>query len=229
MNVSHKHKIIWFAPEKTATKELSKFLKNFDFEFKKDLKIPCSFYNDQPFYCSNEIKFDKNLKNYKILLSTRNPYDRIVSLFINYAFSGKIAITKQNKNSFKKYVWRFLHTYCKLDNKNIDVIEGFIKKWDLSTFKPDYFVRTESIIEDLSNIDFIKEDDLWKKGIYEEYFKKNTVKNYHFSDFYDIYSAKMVFDFYKNHFLYFEYDPFSFTNEKLSREQKISFIHDNFY
>ena len=38
MNVSHKHKVIWLAPEKTATKIISQILSDYDFIFEPDNK-----------------------------------------------------------------------------------------------------------------------------------------------------------------------------------------------
>jgi hypothetical protein len=39
-------------------------------------------------------------------------------------------------------------------------------------------------------------------------------------------SAKKIYHFYKKHFYLCGYDPFSFTKEKLTDEEKIGFIHD---
>ena len=47
-----------------------------------------------------------------------------------------------------------------------------------------------------------------------------------FDEMYDFDVAKRVYVFYKKHFYMCGYDPFSFTKEILTDDEKISFLHD---
>jgi len=47
-----------------------------------------------------------------------------------------------------------------------------------------------------------------------------------FNEMYDFDVAKRVYVFYKKHFYMCGYDPFSFTTEILTDDEKISFLHD---
>ena len=92
MNVSHKHKTIWLAPEKCATKIVKQLLLGYEFsEQKKD----DSFYR----------------LGYKLISSIRNPYDRIFSIFINFELSP-VFLNKTLKNEIKQHFneW-ILHNY----------------------------------------------------------------------------------------------------------------------
>ena len=98
-------------------------------------------------------------KNYKILMSVRNPYDRIVSIFLNYGVTGKLGITKYNKNKLKTYVRDFFYNLTNFDYGKNDYVSSFIKKWNLHNFKPDYFIRTENLYENFNKLDFIKNSE----------------------------------------------------------------------
>jgi hypothetical protein len=43
---------------------------------------------------------------------------------------------------------------------------------------------------------------------------------------YDLKSAKKVYHLYKKHFYLCDYNPFSFTHNELTKDEKISFLHD---
>mgnify|MGYP003340079440 CR=1 FL=1 len=228
MNVSHKHKVIWLAPEKTATKIISQILSDYDFIFEPDNKDFKNVYNDSQFYCSNESIIKKKYKNYKIILSIRNPYDRIVSLFLTHGISNKIAITKDNKIHLKPYLWDFFYNSTAFESNKKIFLETLIKKWKFLPTQPTFLIKTEELFDGLSKIDFITESENWKNGKYSKIIENKPLKSYEFSDLYDIQTAKLVYEYFKSHFYDLEYDPFSFTKEKLTKSQKLSFIHDVF-
>ena len=94
----------------------------------------------------------------------------------------------------------------------------YLEKWVFDDRIPDYFVRIEHFYEDLSKIEFIGDVEPKKGLLYEDLYDYRTM--------YDYNNAKKVYHLYKKHFYLCDYDPFSFTNENLTKEDKISFLHD---
>lgn len=87
----------------------------------------------------------------------------------------------------------------------------------------------ENIKEDLENLDFIKIDVDWNSAEVEKILENNvhkTNRTVKFDQMYDLYSAKLVYLYYKHVFNLVPYNPFSFTTETLSESEKISFFHD---
>ena len=83
--------------------------------------------------------------------------------------------------------------------------------------------------EDLGKLDFVRESEIWKSGYIHDYLIKNNhinIKPYKFNEIYTFESAKRVYEYHKKQFIICEYDPFSFTKEELSNEEKMRFIHD---
>ena len=87
----------------------------------------------------------------------------------------------------------------------------------------------ENLYEDLINLDFVRESSVWNTESIKELIENNkfkTNRNFKFDEMYDIDSAKRVYLFYKSHFHLIGYNPFSFTTEELTKEQKVKFLHD---
>lgn len=229
MNVNHEHKVIWWAPERCGTKALAHIFSKLGFEF----YINVSDYteNKKNHYQSHEIEIPEELSEYKIIFSTRNPYDRVLSLFTNFTNVGKHSIyMKGNENEFIKKYEIFLSELFNVSGKEEKpVLNNYILKYSLSGRTPDLIVRMESMIEDLSKIDFIKNSDLWKSGYIHDYLLDNPNiirRSYKFNKVYTLAGAKIVYEHHIKHFILGGYDPFSFTTETLSNEDKMKFIHD---
>lgn len=243
MNISHKHKVIWWMPERAGTKMTSQILKRYDFY------SHLGYYNvDQesenspptvigvPYHSHSSILPSK-YSDYKLICSIRNPYDRIFSIFVNFSINA--IILKKNKRElireiFNKWIdTKFYSNKLVVDtpffNATQKPIHPEIFNWKFSSRIPDHVVRIEHFMEDMSKIDFIVNGNPWKNGEVYNYFQNNnfiTKRNFSFSEMYDIESAKKVFFYYKNHFYMYDYDPFSFTLENISDEEKIKFIHN---
>lgn len=237
MNVSHKHKIIWWAPERSATKITAQILKNFEFEYFEHNKITKKLC--EPYY-SHTMKIPKGCEDYKIICNMRNPYDRLLSLFINFTSVGKNSVlTRDNKGKFIKrfdYFTKELFYYAIQTNKIINLekdkpIKDYLVEINFTDKLPDYFIRTENILEDLNKIDFVSQSNFWKSGEIEELVYNNNFKinrPYHFNEVFSLESANKIYQFQKRLFFLCEYDPFSFTTEILSDETKKKFLHETF-
>jgi hypothetical protein len=78
-------------------------------------------------------------------------------------------------------------------------------------------VKYENIIGDTESLGFI----LDRESFINEF-------KYDYKEFYDLETAKLVYEYFFDHFHLIGYDPFSFTEENLIDEVKIKFIHDTF-
>jgi hypothetical protein len=222
MNISFEHKIIWWTPERCATKATSHILYQLGFE---------------PYYGSPE-----EYSDYKIICSIRNPYDRVLSLFKTMDNVGKsIVYTKDTHQNFIESYETFLtevFLYTKIkkrkDFKKVvqkEFLKDYITKYSFNERIPDQFIRMENLVEDISKLDFVVESGLWKSGYVEEYLNENkyiNIRPYKFNTVYTEKFAKLIYEYHKKHFFLCGYDPFSFTKNELSNEEKMRFFHDIF-
>jgi hypothetical protein len=237
MNISHKHKTIWWAPERCGTKATAHILRHFHFEYITkyyDSKTPNS-------YQSHEISLpNEEYSDYQVICSIRNPYDRMLGLFLNFASLGASSVYdkynhQQAMYNFSKFIdelFKVKEIISKLEkpvsNKEF-VINNYISKYNFDITIPKHYIRMENIVEDMGKIDFINESQLWSSDYIQNYLIKNehiTTHPYKFNSIYTFETAKKVYDYYKQFFLVLGYDPFSFTTEELSNEEKIRFLHE---
>lgn len=238
MNISHKHKTIWWAPERCGTKATAHIFNHFDFEYQgvcenkklpkgqqyqsHDLSLPPSQYND-----------------YDVICSIRNPYDRILGVFLNFVSMGKSSIYFKNNHSetvknFSIFINElFSHKEIKTkfgikSKKEKTILNTYVSKYNIDVTVPTNFIRMEHIVEDISKIDFINQSPLWSSGYIKNYLSQNehiNVRPYRFDSVYTIETAKKVYEYHKHLFLSLGYDPFSFTTNELTNEEKMNFLH----
>ena len=210
MDISHERKLIWLSPELSGTDNVSKILRKFGFE---------------------ELKGDNNLdstlqySDYKTICGMRNPYDRFFYLFYKIDFASVLV----KKDQFDVFKLKFNEWGRKIiipQKLKVTIDETFIdtsstpkylKNWVFDIKTPDFFIRAENFEDDLMSLGFY-DSEISNKGYNTSYFT--------FDKMYEFDVAKMVYHLYKKHFYLCDYDPFSFTTEELTYEQKIKFIHD---
>jgi len=230
MNVNHEHKIIWWAPERCGTKALAHVFSKLGFEFYTNISMYEKKLKSD--YQSHEIQIPESLSDYQIIFSTRNPYDRVLSLFTNFTNVGKNSLyMKGNENVFIQKYEVFLNELFSYSNNKIEkpILKNYIQKYSMDGKGPDFIVRLESMVEDLSKFDFVKNSELWKSGYITDYLNHNEYivkRSYKFNKVYTMSGAKLVYENHIKHFILGGYDPFSFTLETLSNEDKMRFIHD---
>ena len=235
MNISHKHKTIWWAPERTGTKITREILSKYDF-FVFDPKTEDEV-SIQKRNTSHLNEIPEKYSDYKLVSNVRNPYDRVFSIFLNTTYEN-IALEKSKhpivRKSFNKWIMNAFvgeKMVVTLDKnysaKNIN--NNYFSKWTYNGKNPDFFIRMENIKEDLENLDFIKNDVNWNSIEVGEILENNIYKTNRvikFDQMYDFHSAKLVYLYFKFVFNLVPYNPFSFTTEILSESEKISFFHD---
>jgi hypothetical protein len=218
MNISHENKVIWWALEESGENEMSKILGNYGFHVENNENHTLNY--------DNRITKSGDFDDYKVICTIKNPYHRVFSLFLNRVLNNR-AIKKQFlpilREKFNYFVDKSLISN-KLLVKPIMIFDNptpelmYFEKWTFDDKIPDYFVRIEHFYDDLSKIDFISDVEPKNGPLCEDF--------YDYSTMYDYETAKKVYHFYKKHFYLCEYNPFSFTNEDLTKDDKISFLHD---
>jgi hypothetical protein len=235
MNVSHRHKTIWWAPERTGTKITREILQNYNFlifDSKTDKEVPMEERS-----VSHLNRISEEYSDYTLISNIRNPYDRVFSIFLT-TFYENIALEKKLHDEIRKTfncwvsnAFTAQKMSVKLDTnysaKNIDL--NYFSKWVFNEKKPDFLIRMENLVEDLEKLDFVKSDSNWDSLKIQQIVGNNVFKNNRpvkFNKMYDFDSAKLIYIYFKSVFNLVPYDPFSFTTENLSESEKISFLHD---
>jgi hypothetical protein len=161
---------------------------------------------------------------YKVICGMKNPYERVFLLH----FEGDLRSIQLKKHHFDdlKVEFNDWGRRILIANKlRIKVDETFIntnsttkhlKKWVFDHKIPDFFVKSEDLINDLNKLGFHDDDIIID----------NDIKQFNFNRMYDFDFAKRVYHLYKKHFYLCNYDPFSFTEKELTDEEKISFLHN---
>jgi hypothetical protein len=232
MNISHKHKTIWWAPERCGTKATAHIFRHFDFEY--IVNYPKTTVGNS--YQSHQIILPpEKYGDYKVVASIRNPYDRMLGLYLKFASIGASSVYDKNNHNQTVFTFsKFIDELFKVkgDGLNLDfnktILNTFVSKYNFDVTIPTNYIRLENLIEDIGKIDFINNSPLWSSGYIRNYLTKNehiTTHPYKFNSIYTFESAKKVYEYHKHFFLVLGYDPFSFTTEELTNEQKIDFLH----
>ena len=209
MNISHERKLIWLSPEMSGTENVSKTLEKYGFLSVKD---------------KTEEQLLLEYPDYKVICGIKNPYERVFLLHLK----GDLRSIQLKKHHFDALNTEFNDWGRKIlipKKLKIKVDETFIntnnttkylKKWGFDHKIPDFFVKSEDLINDLNKLGFHDDDIIID----------NEVKQFNFNQMYDFDFAKRVYHLYKKHFYLCNYNPFSFTEKELTDEEKISFLHD---
>jgi hypothetical protein len=239
MNISHKHKTIWWAPERCGTKATAHIFNHFDFEYNGVCGNNNLSKSEQ--YQSHDLSLPPNqYSDYKVICSIRNPYDRVLGIFLNFVSSGKSSVYFKDKHNLmvdnftifinELFSYKQIKPKFGINSKRDKVIlDTYISKYNFDVTIPSNFIRMENIREDISKIDFIKNSPLLSSGYIDNYLTKNihiNVRPYKFNSVYTMESAKKVYEYHKQFFLTLGYDPFSFTTEELTNEEKMRFLHE---
>jgi hypothetical protein len=162
--------------------------------------------------------------NYKVICGMINPYERVFLLHLK----GDLRLIQLKKHHFDDLKTEFNDWGRRMliPNKLTIVVNDtfiktnnttkYLKKWVFDHKIPDFFVKSEDLINDLNRLGFIDEDIIIN----------NDVRQFNFNQMYDFDLAKRVYHLYKKHFYLCDYSPFSFTDKELTDEEKISFLHD---
>ena len=223
MNISHKHKVIWWAPEESGEKKMSEILKNYDFLVinDKNYNVILSGLNYDHFVTKSG-----QLPDYKVICTIKNPYRRVFSLFLRFILDNS-KVKKIDLPILKEQFNEFIDKIIISDKLRVKVMllldkeypeMMYLKKWVFDDKMPDYFIREEFFDEDIKKLDFITN--------FEVITHKLNDDSYDYKTMYDFMGAKKVYHLYKKHFFLCDYNPISFTYNELTKDEKISFLHN---
>lgn len=226
MNISLNHNVIWVAPEETGERVFAEIFEDYDF-------YQCLVGNNSELKefgitsYSNSNKIPEKYQDFDIFCSIRNPYDRIWACYVNLyttKFNPKTLETiKKNFNQFLDDVFWVTTDGIKIDPFFSE--NSYFSKWTFEDIIPNTFIKYENLYEDLKKLKFLNFDHL---KLSETEMKQKISKidsSFDFRDLYDVKNANKIFHFYKKTFYMLDYDPFSFTKEVFSDEDRINFIH----
>lgn len=132
-NYSKKFNTIWIAPPRTGTRGLCKILCYLHFEYQKNIIFDGSLMR-----YTHDIPPSEILKGKDVIVSVRNPYGRLYSMFKNY-------FQHDSNLTFQRYV----------ENLGEKILNH--TAFNICEFSPNYVVRLENQFEDLCTIPFIVE------------------------------------------------------------------------
>lgn len=233
MNVSEKSQVIWLAPERCATKITKKIFERYDFYnvSEKNNFTPTSFSIDKH---SHSNKIVGGYENFKTILSIRNPYDFVFSIFVNKYYSKPITKETEGMDQiFSDWIrktflnhWNYVFL-CPFYNNE----QSFFIKWKFDeSFSPDFVIHTENLYYDLIKLPFIETESEEYKTELKELVENNGFINKRYVQFQDLYNskdAKLIYTYFKTSFDKFGYSPFSFTKTELTEEEKLQFIESD--
>jgi hypothetical protein len=241
MNISHKHKTIWWAPERCGTKGTAHIFNHFDFDYIPKGTEKHKNLNKQTQYQSHEIiPPPSKYENYNVICSIRNPYDRMLGVFVNFVGVGMTSTYLKSQhntmvNTFSSFIDAlFKHKEIKpkfgIEQRTYTkILDSYVSKYNFDVTIPNNYIRMEHIVEDMGKINFINQSTLWSSGYIENYLTTNqhiNTRPYQFNSIYTLSTAKKVYEYHKQFFLVLGYDPFSFTTNELTDEEKMNFLHE---
>ena len=189
MNYSDIHKVIWATPIRTATRSCTPIQKYFGFEIngQHDLEIP------------------KGKEDYFFVLNTRNPYNRMISIYHLYCTQFQLV-----PNNFKIWITKKLDEEVNLPNQTLNY-QIFLKKKITKT--PNLIIRLENLYSDVLELPFFdnNSDELF------DIFNDNIIKNvyssgYDYKEYYNQDLADYVYSYLEEDFVYFNYNKDSWKN-----------------
>lgn len=236
MNINRELKIIWWAPERCATKITAEIFRKFNFEVYDQNRETYSPLTEK--YHSHEIGLPEKFKDYRIICNVRNPYDKVLSFYLNFTSVGKhFVYFKNKKEELKKKIDVFclelfeyaINQKILVNKENRVPVRDYVSKLNFDYIIPHQFIKMENLTDDLSKIDFIVNSSYWTSGEIQEMVYNNKFINkrpFEFTSLYNFDAASRVFNYYRKHFYICDYNPFSFTTDTLTNEEKFNFIHN---
>jgi hypothetical protein len=189
LNISEKNNCFLWLPVKTASTHAAHVLTNFEFSHMR-----CDYYRRIIQSKTNNLHHHHGLylfdghEKYKLIVTVRNPYSRIVSMY------EWINTNKEIIQPFEVFLSDF---------KKNPVQPIFEKRI------PDYPLRQENLYGDYLKIPFVRDSELNESGGLKELCEKKLNKGVDrksVKDYYDQETANIVYVNYKEYFDLFGYD-----------------------
>ena len=144
---------------------------------------------------------------------------RIYSYFQGKLEKKNFSIDQKRKEFSKWFDSVFYNDFDYVKNHNFPVSLSFLKINDLVDINFDFVVKKDTYYDDLKRLPFFDEAKLSLK--LEFLIKSDTSYQLVLNEA----QAKRIFTYFRPFFDKFGYDPFSFTNVELTKQEKVNFIH----
>lgn len=233
MNINKTKKILWLAPELTRADLIYSLFYQSGFE-----KIDNPLFPNRTVPYSQDDYVDSEFDDFEIISSIRNPYDRVVQIYLEYEIKPAIPITKDLEPKLITFFQNWVETIFEkkkmivsLNDWGKDVtITKVLKKFLFRNRLPDKLIRCENIVNDLDEIKTIIPiyDLQRKRELEEKIYKVSNGLQFNYKNFYNFEIAKVIYNYYFNQFHLAKYDPFSFTDSTLTLNEKNKFLYDTF-
>ena len=230
-NISEKHKSFTITPQSTGSRTFCHILDNFDFHTYELCNNTLQHKSNNVIH-NHTFRLFPNHEDYKLIMTGRNPYNRVVSDFRKSLQSEKHINKNFNfKIDFLEFVYDQFYSYTSksLKNPNKDINSYSFKRffigfYDISSTpdgfferKIDHKIRIDSMEDDYKSIDFIKNSDYNKNGLLDLALskkigltKKEVLDAYNiplnWQDYYTQETADIVYKFCSEYFNTFEFE-----------------------
>jgi hypothetical protein len=215
MNVSQKHLMVLLLAKNSGERFFADYFGKFDFFFRDEpLK--------QEYYCRVHDDL-KSYENYQKIICIDHPYRIVYKEFLkNSDINWKI-----KTNSLEKQREDFTFWFDRIFYNDIDYLNdncalhqlSFLLSRDFANINPDYVIKKDTYFEDLQKLPFY---DATKTNQKLDFLLQPSM------DYQKVISesqAKKIFHFFQDYFNKFGFDPFTFTTEELTKQEKVNFIH----
>lgn len=189
INYSDKHRVLWATPRRTATRSCIPIQKYFGFEIngQHDLEIP------------------KGKEDYFFVLNTRNPYNRMISIYYLFCDNFKLI-----PNNFNDWIMEKLYEEIKFPNQTLDY-QIFLKK-KISKI-PDLIIKFENLYSDILKIPIFADNSDELFDIVNDNIIKNVYSSgYDYKEYYNQDLADYVYSYLEEDFVYFNYNKNSWKD-----------------
>lgn len=177
---------------------------------------------DQKNYCR---VFDglKDYEDYQKIICIDHPYRIVYEEFLkNSEINWKIKSysLKEQKEEFTFWFDRIFYNEIDYLNNNCALHQiNFLLCRDFANLNAEFVIKKETYLQDLQNLPFFDETKINPKLDFllrpsMDYQKVITRDQ-----------AKKIFDFFQDYFNKFGFDPFTFSDQELTKQEKVNFIH----
>lgn len=207
--------MLWLFAKHSGERFFADYFGNFDFFYKDNVL-------DQKNYCKTNNGLE-NYVNYTKIITIDHPYRIVYEEFLKISESN----WKKKGASLERQKEEFTFWFDKIFYNNFDYLEencalhqiSFLTSRDYANLHVEYVIKKDTYFEDLQKLPFFDES----KINYNLTFLLEPSMDYQKVISRD--QAKKIFDFFKDYFNKFGFDPFTFTTEELTRQEKVNFIH----
>lgn len=181
-------KLLLWLPHKTGTRTVQFIFNHFDFKTVIENTQDKTKLTHNYITGINTTDLPDNHLDYQLISTMRNPYSRFISY---HFFSNKLNPKKQID----------LYDY----NSSIGRISKFLDIEPMAFGKrtPDFFIKTESMLEDVLQFDFIQQSKLYQCGVLQDLVSKkfnSTSYNENWKNYYNRELADQVYNLFKHIF-----------------------------